>query len=222
MTRSPNSPARRGLTNYHIKLLAALLMVVDHVGAVLLPEVTALRVVGRLSFPLFAWLLAQGEAHTRDVQRYGLRLLVWGIVSQPIFWLTFQNTNGNILFTLLIGLVCLRLARLAPDYQPVTWIVGGTLAELARVDYGAYGIGAIALLAHFQPRPLWWLVWGALHALAIVGLPGYGTFQLPAIAAPLIVQAANHQPGAKARWFYLFYPGHLLVLYLIRLWLQSP
>lgn len=204
------------LTNYQIKLLAAVLMMVDHVGAVLLPEIAELRVLGRLSFPLFCWLLVQGEAHTKNFWQYALRLLVMGAVSQPIFQLTFQSQGFNILFTLLIGLGCLRAARIAPQAQILAWVSGSLLAQAADVDYGAYGIAAIALLSQARSHKSWWLGWVLLHLLLLLVDPGLGQFQLAAIVAPLIVQLANHQPGGKARWFYLFYPVHLLVLYLIR------
>lgn len=206
---------QRSLTNYHIKLLAAVFMVIDHVGVVLFPDILLLRSIGRLSFPLFAWLLVQGEAHTRNVWKYGLRLLILGIISQPIFQLTFDTEGLNILFTLLIGLFCLRAARDVPQFQIFTWVGGGALAQVADVDYGAYGIGVVALLWQFRPSGAWWAVWVLAHLLLLVTLPGFGSFQFPAIIAGLFCQFANHQSGAKARWFYLFYPVHLLVIFLI-------
>jgi hypothetical protein len=202
----------RSLTNYQIKLLAALFMVIDHIGAVLLPDVAELRIIGRLSFPLFCWLLVQGEAHTRNVYRYGRRLLLWGIISQPIYQLTFELAwweDFNILFTLLIGLVCLRSARASPDLELPIWLAGGLVAEVIRVNYGIYGIALIALIAHFKPNQLWWTAWIALHLLTLVA---WGD-QVVAGASPIFFLLANHQPGAKARWFYLFYPGHLLMLF---------
>lgn len=209
-------------SNYQVKLLAAVLMVIDHIGAVFFPEILGLRILGRFSFPLFCWLLVQGEAHTRNFQRYAVRLLALGIVSQPIFQLIFQVQRLNILFTLLIGLGCLRIARRFPQYQAIGWIAGGILAEAVTAEYGAYGIGAIALLKYSQLHKVWWWAgWILLHLILLIAQPNLGQFQLPAIAAPLILQMVNHQPGAKARWFYLFYPVHLLVLYLIDLGLRN-
>jgi hypothetical protein len=207
------------LTNYQIKLLAAILMAIDHVGAVLFPQIHTFRAIGRLSFPLFAWLLIEGEAHTRSVWRYGLRLLVLGLISQPIFMLTFETQGLNILFTLLIGLVGLRAARISPETQMLTWIGTALLAQLLDTDYGAYGIAAIALIWQFQPTLLWWACWLLPHLLLFLLMPEYGEFQLPVVIAPLIFQATNHQLGAKARWFYLFYPLHLAGIYLINLWM---
>lgn len=197
-------------------------MVVDHIGVLFFPEIPELRVLGRLSFPLFCWLLAQGEAHTKDFQQYAVRLLILGIVSQPIFQLAFQSQSLNILFTLLVGLGCLRAARQLPRYQTFCWIIGGLLAQVTGAEYGAYGIGAIVLLKQSQFGKIWWWAgWVILHLILLIAQPSFGQFQLPAIAAPLILSMVNHQPGAKARWFYLFYPVHLLVLYLIKIGLGA-
>ncbi len=206
----------RPLTNYFIKLLAALLMAIDHVGAVLLPELLLLRVIGRFSFPLFAWLLVQGESHTRNFRRYALRLLGFGILSQPIYMLTFRVQRPNILFVLLLGLLCLRFARKFPRWQLFIWIGAGILAAATDMEYSSYGIAAIALISWFDGSWLWWIGWLLLHLLTWLTLPTLGYLQIPAILAPLLFSLTNHQQGAKARWFYFFYPLHLLVLLLIR------
>lgn len=206
------------LSNYRVKLLAALLMVVDHIGVVFFPEVLELRVIGRLSFPLFCWLLVQGEKYTKNFRQYAIRLLALGIISQPIFQLLFQVQSLNILFTLLVGLGCLRAARQAPRYRALSWIGGGILAQVTGVEYGAYGVGAIALIKQFQPHKIWWWAsWVLLHLILLLAQPSFGQFQLPAVAAPLVLLMVNHQPGAKARWFYLFYPAHLLVIYFVKI-----
>jgi hypothetical protein len=209
------------LTNYHIKLLAALLMVIDHVGAVLLPDLAILRMLGRLSFPLFAWLLVQGEIHTRKVGKYALRLLGLGLISQPIYIITFQVYSLNILFTLLLGLICLRLDRTFPHWRPFIWVGGCLGATAAELEYGAYGVALIALIRYFKPHWLWWAVWIGLHWLIGIALPIVGNAQFLAGFAALIFVMANQQRGAKARWFYWFYPIHLLILVLIRLALQD-
>jgi hypothetical protein len=208
------------MTNYTVKLLAAGLMAIDHAGVVLFPELTLLRVVGRFSFPLFAWLLAQGERHTTHWQRYALRLLGLGILSQPIYMLTFQVQRPNILFVLWLGLLCLRVTRTFPRWQGFAWLGAGVLATAVDMEYGSYGIALIALIAWFTPNGIWWLGWLLLHLLTWLTLPSLGQLQAPAILAPLLLYATNQQQGAKARWFYLFYPLHLLGLFLIRFWLK--
>lgn len=205
------------LNNYHIKLLAALLMLIDHIGVVFFPTIALFRLIGRFSFPLFILLLVDGEKYTRNVEKYGLRLLLLGMVSQPIFQLLFNSTRWNILFTLFLGLICLRLARIFPRWQVLIWVAGSAIAQVIGVEYQAYGILAISLISHFKINsPLWWIGWIGLHLGLLVLDPGFGIFQFPAILTPLLLRLANHQPGHKARWFYLFYPSHLLILW----WLE--
>jgi hypothetical protein len=206
----------RSLTSYHIKLLAALFMAIDHIGVVLFPDEDVLRILGRFSFPLFAWLLVEGEKHTSDVRRYGLRLLVLGIASQPIYWLTFESQRLNILFMLLLGLLCLRFSRIFPEWQILIWLGSAGLATAIGIEYGAYGIALIALIGRFKPDLPWWMSWLLLHLVTWLILPDLGSFQIPAILTPLCFSLTNHQQGAKARWFYLFYPVHLLILFFVR------
>lgn len=204
------------LNNYQIKLLAAISMLIDHIGAVFFPGVAIFRIIGRFSFPMFIMLLVDGEKHTRSVGQYALRLLLLGLVSQPIYQRLFESDQWNILFLLLSGLLCLRLARAFPKWQLLIWVAGGAIAELLTFEYGAYGIGAIALIRHFQNSVIWWTGWIGLHFVFLLITPELAISQLPAVFAPLLLYIANHKRGAKARWFYLFYPLHLLILWLIQ------
>ncbi|MBD1912417.1 MULTISPECIES: TraX family protein [unclassified Leptolyngbya] len=209
------------LTNYHIKLLAAALMVVDHVGVIFFPELPILRVIGRFSFPLFAWLLVQGEQYTHHMPRYLLRLIAWGFISHPVYLWAFEISEPdlNILFSLALGALCLRGRRQYPQWELPIWVGGGVLAELSHASYGFYGIGAIALIRTYKLTALWWLFWILLHLFTELQ---WGYNQLPAVLSPLIFHLTNGERGAKARWFYLFYPAHLLILGLIHLQIQQP
>lgn len=204
------------LNNYQIKLLAAILMLVDHSGTVFFPGIAIFRILGRFSFPLFILLLVDGEKYTRNFSQYCLRLLLLGILSQPIWDLLFRPTQWNILFTLLLGLLCLRLVRVLPEWRLLIWLVGGTIAQLLNVEYGAYGIVAIALIQTFQLSVIWLAAWMGLHLSLFILAPDFATLQFAAVLVPFLLSLANHQPGQKARWFYLFYPLHLFALWLFR------
>jgi hypothetical protein len=207
------------LNNYQLKLLAAILMVVDHVGVVFFPDVVTLRVMGRLSFPIFIWLLVEGERHTRNFEQYCIRLLLLGIISQPIYQILFASARWNILFMLLLGLVCLRLVKVFPRWQLIVWLLAATIAQFSPLEYQGYGVLAIAIISNFsnfKSTVLSWVAWIGLHIGLLIFDPGFGLLQLPAIAALLIFQQADRHQGRRARWFYLFYPGHLVILWLIR------
>ena len=94
---------------FQLKLLAIFLMLLDHISAYLFPDLAGLRIVGRLSFPLFGWLIANGYRHTSNVNRYLVRLLIFAFISQIPFSLVGNSINEplsslNIFFTLWVGL----------------------------------------------------------------------------------------------------------------------
>ncbi|MGG6265559.1 TraX family protein [Leptolyngbya sp. AN03gr2] len=204
------------LNNYQIKLLAAVLMLVDHIGTVFFPDRLIFRILGRFSFPLFVLLLVEGEKHTRHFGQYCLRLLLLGIVSQPIYRLLFRSTLWNILFTLLLGLLCLRLVRQFPRWQLLIWVVGATIAQLLFLEYQAYGIALIALIHRFRASASWWTEWIVFNLSLLIVAPEFFLFQFPVIFVPFLLSLANYQQGQKAKWFYLFYPSHLFALWLLR------
>ena len=207
-----------GLTSYHLKLLAAATMVVDHIGVVFFPEYPGFRIIGRVSFPLFVWLLVQGEAHTKDIGQYGLRLGALGIISQPFYQIVLGADRPNILFQLLLGLGCLRLTRNYPKFALPIWLLGAAVALLINVSYDVYGIALLAMTRYFRPTLAWWMIWVGFH---LVWAWSAGPYQLPVVLVPILFHLANGHRGQKARWFYGFYPGHLILLWVVQQLLVS-
>lgn len=92
-----------------IKLIALITMVIDHVGLVLLDNNIIFRIIGRLSFPLFAYSTFIGYFKTKDLKKYLLRLLLIGIISEPIFMIVFNKNilTLNVMFALLFEVLLL-------------------------------------------------------------------------------------------------------------------
>lgn len=207
------------MTSFDIKVLAALLMVIDHAGLVFFPEQLIFRYLGRLSFPLFAWLLGQGEKHTRDVYAYLLRIVIWGVISQPIYFVLFHNGQLNILFTLALGLIALFLPSLI-GAKYLVWIAMAIIAQIINADYGAYGVFTIILMSRFIRSSLaWWAGWEILN-LSVLFTRLFASYQGLALLAPAILICWNGKQGRKFKSFYLFYPVHLFLLWLVGLSLK--
>ncbi|MDZ8095830.1 MAG: TraX family protein [Nostoc sp. DedQUE05] len=209
---------------FNIKILAAVFMVMDHVCYLLIPELRILHLVGRFSFPLFAWLLAEGEKHTQNVYRYGRRLLITAIISQPIYSIVFQSLALNILFTLFLGLVMLRLIKRYSQLWQQLIIIGlcAVVAEGLGVEYRVYGIAVILLMSLIDKlKPNVWLLYWCFFHFILVTLFISDIVQYWAIIAGLIVFQFNGKQGSRARWFYVFYPAHLIILGIINYLIQS-
>jgi len=209
------------LTAFHVKVLAAGLMVADHVGVVL--ELEWLRIVGRFSFPLFAWLLAQGAKHTSDWHRYQQRLLMLAIVTQPLHALFISSFLPlNAVFTLWLGLILVKLI----EHKQLTPLLGLVLVGMAYlfVDYGAYGVLLVLLIANYPyffpyaTRPikpevnviLWFVAFVVLHLWFAWSHP----LQIYALPFVVLIPLLNRvrERGPRARWFYWFYPLHFVPL----------
>lgn len=204
------------MTTFYIKALAAVLMVCDHVGAVFFPDILALRVLGRLSFPLFAWLIGQGEKYSKNFKNYFLRIVVLGLISQPLYYLVFHSFRLNILATLAVGLLAIRLNKIT-TFKFVFELLFAALAQLINAEYGAYGVLVITLLSRFNFNSIaWWTNWSLLNLLTLV-IPDFFFYQCLAILTPIILIIWNGKQGWRARWFYVFYPVHFALILIIKL-----
>ncbi len=229
----------KGLDGGTLKLIAAALMLADHVGAILLPETVILRCIGRLAFPIFAFFVAEGYTHTRSFGRYLLRMAIWAAVSEIPFNLengaVFDLTRQNVLWTFCLALLTLRgLEELRRETGGARYLgCGAALAagfaagELLRVDYGGWGVLSVVLFylcrqgRYARPGLLAGML--VLNGLCIGSMKTavFGIqvpIQIFAVAALPLLWLYNGRPGAKGwRWaFYVFYPAHLLVLEGIR------
>ena len=88
-----------------LKLIAIITMVIDHVGYNLFPSSVVMRCIGRIAFPLFTYCTMIGYFYTKDLNKYILRILIVGIISQPIYMLLFKIYEPNIMFTLIAELL---------------------------------------------------------------------------------------------------------------------
>ena len=222
-----------GLSQEGLKIIACVTMLVDHIGIVLLPEV-GLRLIARLSFPIYCFLLAEGARHTRNAKEYGLRLLMGLLLSEIPFdllffgGLTFQYQS--VMVTLMLGFLYASAMNHVPSkgYQILLLLPFAMAAELLRSDYGGWGVAMIGLFVitrEAKQRCLIQAVGLAVIAWMIGGLTiSIGPVEVPiqvfSVAALIPIMLYDGKKWTNNVWvqrmFYLFYPVHLLALYLIR------
>lgn len=208
------------LNSFQLKWIAILTMLIDHIGAVLYPYVPALRMIGRISFPIFCFLLVEGFLHTKDVYRYMLRLGIFALLSEIPYDLAFHGqvlefSHQNVFFTLTLGILFLYAAqknRAVPVKIAEAFLILWVAAVL-RTDYSYRGIFLIAVYYFLREKK--WLQLGAGAAWNFIY--GLGQIQNYGVFAAVPLACYNGERGPKIKYFfYLFYPLHLLALYLIK------
>jgi len=205
-----------------LKWAALATMTLDHVGAVLYPECLTCRYIGRLSFPLFAYLLILGLETTRSVKHYFARIFLFAWISQVPFSLAMGVAPWdwlNIFFTLSAGVLFIELHKKG-NYL---WLLLLVAAEVLHFDFGLYGLLAIGCFYFLRSNRIVGVI--AFVTLNLVYIP-VSSHQLLALLAlpPILLHDSGRfhmeEIGQKldySRWkkyfFYVYYPLHLVVLF---------
>ena len=231
----------RVLNGFHLKLIAACTMFIDHMGYTLFPGVMWLRCIGRVAFPIFCFLIAEGCVHTHDRKKYALRLLVFALLSEIPFNLmtgraVWNPYDQNVLWTLLLGAaVCWIMdgvlkRRTAPAFvlTGAAMVAAFWLLEVFCTDYGGWGMLLVAMFYGVRRAPYGQAAKMAAQAVGLAffcfGVMGGVSIELWALAALVPIWLYNGQRGfshkAVQYGFYAFYPLHILILSLIALYLM--
>lgn len=219
----------RGITSFALHLLAMGLMLCDHLWATLLPAQEWLTCIGRMAFPLFAFMIVEGYFHTSSISKYLRRLLVFALLSEVPFNLLYGSSviypfHQNVLWTFLLGLVSILLIEKArtSKHKWLVWPVGAAViaadllvGTLAMVDYLGPGVLTVLVFYFFHGKQ-WWCFLGQLVCLAYINielLGGYyyavpiAGFELQivqqgfALLALIPIWLYNGRQGYHARWF---------------------
>lgn len=237
------------LDSFMLKVLAMALMLCDHMWATVVPGSMWMTSVGRLAFPIFAFQVAEGFAHTHRFKSYLGRMFLFALVSEIPFNLMYSGTvlypfHQNVLFTFCLALLMLRLAQMGEErggiYQYLCLALacglGYVLGQLTMVDYGGLGVLTVLLFWFSRQMTFGWLL--QVAGLWIINgvLMGGRQFQLPlggleldfpqqglAVLAliPIWMYNGKHGTDSKAAQFacYAFYPVHILVLAVLWLYI---
>ena len=223
------------MSSFLLRAIALISMFADHVGLALFPDIGAFRCAGRLSFPLYCFLLAQGYLNTRSRSAYGRRLLILALVSEiPFDLLIFARpvcaAEQNVLFSLMLGLLAIYSADTLRDRPLQAWLAAMAVCVCAMAANVSFGwLGPVLCLAAYFGRNnrlrMAMYTAGALllytFSLALSGVAA--SWVLVSLCAPLALIPMllySKKPGPRSRvlsfLFYAAYPLHLAALVIIR------
>lgn len=195
-----------------------------------------MRCIGRLAFPLFCFALVEGFTHTHSRPKYVLRLFLFALASEIPFDLALQDGNisflaqTNVMYTLLIAFIALwagdsigkaegdRMPGWATDVITIVMLLGGGLAaEYLDTDYHAFGVFLVGGL-YLTRRYRWAQVLVGAALLAWYCLDHGSWQEMWGLAGLALILFYNGKRGRGMKYFfYIFYPGHLLLLYVLHL-----
>lgn len=245
------------MSTFALKIIAITTMLIDHVTAIFIPQDTWIylvgRIIGRITFPIFLFLLVEGFFHTRNIQNYLKRLGIFALISELPYDLAFYNSffsksGGNIksdlpqmfsdpyvfdtvikrfvsyqnvLFTLLIGLVTIYFMSIIEKkykknmlyvnlFNAVITLAACLVAALLKTDYSYKGVLLIVAFYLFR---------GSKILLTIsIFIISQDVIQAFSALAMIPIAFYNGKKGKDIKYFfYTFYPGHLILLFLISL-----
>lgn len=152
---------RHDVSSFGLHVLAMAFMLCDHMWAALFPAEEWLTCVGRLAYPIFAFMISEGYTHTHDLKKYMLRLFFWAAVTEIPFNLMCNGSiffpfHQNVLWTFIISLLMIILIeKCRAKFKPaVSVLLSGLIALLgyvagyaAMADY--YGEGVLMVLMFY-------------------------------------------------------------------------
>ncbi len=174
---------RFDLSSVGLHIFAMVFMLMDHMWATVFTNAGWLTAVGRLAYPIFAFMIVEGYTHTRNLKKYVLRLLLFALISEIPFNLMTGNSviyyvHQNVLFTFLIGIGLIHINELARKKEKL-WLTAFTMAATTAlgfvlgfvtfVDYNAAGVLTVLLFYFFRGRK-WWCYLGQLAGLYYINV----------------------------------------------------
>ena len=207
-----------------LKLIAAFTMLLDHIGHILFPQVAWLRIVGRLAFPIFAFMIAEGCRYTRSKKRYLGLIAALAALYQIAYYIFDRSLYFSIFTTFSLSILTIyAMDEVKENPRPASfWMLWGAvvavwwLNQKLTIDYGFWGCMAPVFAAlpdktkYDQPA-----IRVAALGVGLVLLCGTGFSLQPfsLLALPLLL-CYN---GKRGKWnlkyfFYIFYPVHLVIL----------
>ncbi len=234
-----------GLTSNMLRILAMAFMICDHLWAKVVPGNDWMTYVGRMTFPIFAFMISEGFVHTSNLKKYIFRLLGFALISEIPFNLFYGGNwfypyHQNVLFTLLLGLLAITLIDKARKDKTAKSIIKTVLilipiclgAFIGFPDYGFWGFLTVVMFYLFRGFPFAWLL--QLIAMVLMNFVLYEgqfisvelfgkTYEIAtqgfAVFALIPIWLYGGRKGKSSKimqyGFYAFYPLHMLIIYLL-------
>ena len=221
------------LNNNQLKIIAMVTMLIDHIGVGLFSNVLFFRIIGRISFPIFAYMIAEGCTYTRKRASYLGKIALLGVGCQLVYAIAMQDFYQGILITFSLSILTIYAidGLLRNSNAASAGIVVATLGAVVfltmiapeiwkkygfGVDYGILGV-LFPVAVYYAKEKRGKLMATVLMMLSMgVGLGGVQWYAFLAFPFLLVYNGKRGTRNLKYL-FYIFYPSHLVLIYLLGL-----
>ena len=222
----------KGISSFTLHILAMAFMLCDHLWATVFPSYEWLTCIGRMAFPIFAFMISEGFFHTSDIKKYILRLFIFAVISEVPFNLLYGSSvfypfHQNVLWTFLLALLSIVLIEkirkkkklwLTIILSALIILADLLIGTIGMVDYLGAGVVTVLVFYFFREKK-WWCFVGQLVCLYIINieiLGGYyysvsiGGFELQivqqgfALLALIPIWLYKGEKGYSSKWFQYF------------------
>ena len=235
------------IDSFTLKIIAIIFMLCDHLWATIVPGNDWLTCLGRIAFPIFAFQIAEGFKHTKNFNKYLLRMFIFALISEIPFNLMMGGTiiypfHQNVLFSFCISLIFLNIMEKAKQKSKKKYIItsilstifGFLIGTITMVDYFGFGILTVFVFYWFKDLKHGrifeilgmiiinvYLLQGQDISINLFKHTFYFPQQAFALFSLLPIFLYNGKKGIQNKFtkylFYVFYPLHMLILSLLSL-----
>lgn len=233
-----------------LKIIAAIAMLVDHIGVLLFPQYDILRVIGRLAFPIFAFMIAEGCKYTRNITRYFFMIFGLAFICQTVYFFFAKSLFMCVLVTFSLSILALfalnnfKTIMFEKECAPVYKFLAGllfaacivfiyVLNQILTIDYGFWGCmlpvfaGAFHMPKNCNSEILKRMdnlyvsvIMIALGLFPIIRSVGFVQEYSMWALVPLFLYSGKRGKLNMKYFFYIFYPLHLVALEFIHILMQ--
>lgn len=225
------------MSSFALHIIAMIFMLCDHMWATIL-DYEWLTCIGRIAFPIFAFLITEGYIHTSNINKYIKRMMIFAIITEIPFNLMVSASpiypfHQNVLWTFVISLLTLKYLNFDNTkniFKSILIIILAIIiATITMCDYFGAGVMMVVGFYIFRKSKLLQLlmmiyvnmilIQGYSYPIDIAGYTYYFPQQGFAVLSLIFIWLYNGKQGYHAKWFkifcYAFYPLHMLILYLL-------
>ncbi len=226
-----------GLNNNQLKIIALIAMTLDHVGYMFFPEQIVFRILGRLAFPVFAYMIAEGCIYTKNMKKYFGMTVAVALLCQLAYFVTMGSLYMCVMVTfslsiLLIGIIKKAQQACSKKAAVLWWCVFGAAMTVTfflcsilpnlptgtdyYIDYGLIGVMLPVIVYVYNGKAAKIIATALMLVLLGMYIGDVQWFGL--LAVPLIAIYNGERGKLKLKYlFYVYYPVHMVAIYGISL-----